>query len=51
MSKQEMMNFVENEIQKGIDRKDAIRLLALHLDEDDPDNKSELWFQQVVGGG
>lgn len=51
MSKQEMMNFVENEIQKGLDRKDAIRLLASYLCEDELDNKSELWFQQVVGGG
>lgn len=51
MSKQEMIAFVEDQTSKGLDREDAIRLLAFFMDEDDPDNKAELWFQQMVGGG
>ena len=51
MSKQQMMEFVDDQMKKGLAREDANRLLALAMDQDDQDNKFELWFQQDVGGG
>ena len=46
----EMIAFVESQLKKiPGDRENAIRLLAFHMDEDDPENP-ELGFQQMVGG-
>jgi len=50
MSKQEMMIFVDEQVKKGVSRQDAIRLLASSMNQEEPE-KTELWFQQVVGGG
>ena len=47
MNRAEMVGFVENEISKGLNREDAIRLLALYLDHDDPTDP-EAWFNQLA---
>ena len=49
MSRQQMIHFVEDQLEKGLERTDAIRNLALYLDEDDPVNP-EFWFQSMIGG-
>lgn len=51
MEKKEMEMFVQDQINKGLTREDAIRNLAFFMDEDDPGDDAELWFQQKVGGG
>lgn len=57
MTRQEMIDFVEEQLQKiPFDRENAIRLLAFHLGEDDPcefgpnPRAAEYWFQQKIGG-
>jgi hypothetical protein len=51
MSKQEMIEIVDNQVKYGLPREEAIRLLAFFMDEDDPENHAEMWFQQKIGGG
>lgn len=50
MDKQSMIDFVEDQMGKGLTREDAIRLLAFGMDHDDPEDQAELWFQQVCCG-
>lgn len=50
MERGEMVRFVEDQISKGLTREDAIRNLAFFLEEDDPGDNAELWFQQKIGG-
>lgn len=55
-----MIEFVEDQIKKGLSRVDAIRNLAFALDEDDPCDSCvtkiqdewcvEVWFQQKIAG-
>jgi hypothetical protein len=49
MSRQQMIHFVDEQLAKGLERNDAIRNLALYLNEDDPINP-EHWFQSIVYG-
>lgn len=51
MSKQEMIEIVDKQVEFGLPREEAIRLLAFTLGEDDPENHAEMWFQQKIGGG
>jgi hypothetical protein len=51
MGKQGMMEFIEDQISKGLSREDAIRLLAFGMDYECPEDQAELWFQQVCCGG
>ena len=54
MSRQEMIEFVENQVKKGLSREDSIRNLAFFMDEDDPVellfHDPEVWFQQMIAG-
>lgn len=50
MSRNEMIGFVEDQMEKGLSRQDAIRNLAWQLDMDDPEDQSEMWYQQLVSG-
>jgi len=50
MTRYEMQAFVQDQINKGLERTDAIRNLAFHLDEDDPEDLAEIWFQQKISG-
>jgi hypothetical protein len=49
MSRHQMIHYVDDQIENGVERIDAIRKLALYLDEDDPINP-EVWFQSKIGG-
>jgi hypothetical protein len=50
MTRHEMQAFVQDQINKGLERTEAIRNLAFHLDEDDPGDFAEIWFQQKISG-
>ena len=50
MTRYEMQTFVQDQTNKGLERNDAIRNLAFHLDEDDPGDFAEMWFQQKISG-
>lgn len=51
MTRGYMIEFVEDQIiKKGLSRIDAIRNLAFYLDEDDPEDNAEVWFQQKIAG-
>lgn len=57
MTRGEMIQFVEDQLKKiPGDRENAIRLLAWHMDEDDPCEHTddpmaaEIWYQQKIGG-
>lgn len=50
MTRGYMIEFVEDQIKKGLSRIEAIRNLAFDLDEDDPEDNAEVWFQQKIAG-
>jgi len=50
MNKQEMVDIITKQIDVGIEKIEAIRKLAIILNEEEPIGFEEQWFQQKISG-
>lgn len=51
MSRKEMIDFVDDQLNKGFDKIVAIKNLAVKIKKEQPDEDfAEIWFQQIVSG-